>query len=151
MTWNCLLQVLHLRLGLHFQAAQFFHLEGPRYQASKAGAGLAHIRQPHSGLSEQTVPLAPGPHPEDAPSWTPEPPSPSATGSRCRRAGTPRPGLPVAAPAAASPVQDSASCTGTRWLCAENGGRSLITVGPSGPGCSPGAFHRSLFSPQEWL
>lgn len=85
-------------------------------------------------MSEQTSASGARPPPRGCPVLEPEPPSPSATWRRCRTAGTPRPGLPAAAPAAASPVQDSASCTGTRWLCAENGSRSLITAGPSRPG-----------------
>lgn len=37
LTWNCCVQILHLDLSLHLEAAQFFHLDRPRYQGSEAG------------------------------------------------------------------------------------------------------------------
>lgn len=37
LTWNCCVQILHLDLSLHLEAAQFFHLDGPRYPGSEAG------------------------------------------------------------------------------------------------------------------
>lgn len=66
--------------------------------------------------------------------------SPSATWHCCRRLRTPPPAPPPESATAASPVQDSASCTRPRWLWVEKNNCWLLVPAQAGSllGCSVG-------------